>query len=150
MDQDPQPETRPRILLVEDDPDIARLVALHLGELDLALEHCDRGDRALERALGESWSLLLLDLRLPGMDGLEICRRVRERGLRTPVLMLTSKASELDRVLGLELGADDYVTKPFSPLELVARVKAILRRVAMDAEPEAEGARFLTTATSTR
>ncbi|MEM1187483.1 MAG: response regulator transcription factor [Pseudomonadota bacterium] len=137
MDQESSPSSRPRILLVEDDPDIARLVALHLGELDLEVEHCDRGDLALDRALREDWSLLMLDLRLPGMDGLEICRRVRESGMRTPVLMLTSKSSELDRVLGLELGADDYVTKPFSPLELVARVKAILRRVDMDASPAA-------------
>ncbi|MEO1078363.1 MAG: response regulator transcription factor [Pseudomonadota bacterium] len=137
MDQESSPSSRPRILLVEDDPDIARLVALHLGELDLEVEHCDRGDLALDRALQEEWSLLMLDLRLPGIDGLEICRRVRESGIRTPVLMLTSKSSELDRVLGLELGADDYVTKPFSPLELVARVKAILRRVDMDASPAA-------------
>jgi DNA-binding response OmpR family regulator len=133
MDQETSQAKRPRILLVEDDPDIARLVMLHLGELDLGLEHSDRGDQALLRALEEPWSLLILDLRLPGMDGLEICRRLREAGVRTPVLMLTSKSSELDRVLGLELGADDYVTKPFSPLELVARVKAMLRRVTMDA-----------------
>jgi DNA-binding response OmpR family regulator len=143
VDQVASPSERPRILLVEDDPDIARLVSLHLGELDLCLEHCDRGDTALERVQGEDWSLLILDLRLPGMDGLEVCRRVREAGIRTPVLMLTSKSSELDRVLGLELGADDYVTKPFSPLELVARVKAILRRVVMDTTPESTAERHL-------
>ena len=143
MDQEPSASSRPRILLVEDDPDIARLVALHLEELDLDVEHCDRGDLALQRATSEEWALLMLDLRLPGLDGLEICRRVRESGIRTPVLMLTSKSSELDRVLGLELGADDYVTKPFSPLELVARVKAILRRVTMDASPAAASEQHL-------
>ncbi len=121
-----------RILLVEDDPDIARLITLHLSELGPDVEHCERGDTALERALAEDWKLIILDLRLPGLGGLDICRRLRELGRHTPVLMLTSKSSELDRVLGLELGADDYVTKPFSPIELTARVKAILRRVSLE------------------
>ena len=121
-----------RILLVEDDPDIARLVSLHLSELETEVEHCDRGDDALDRALAEEWALIVLDLRLPGLGGLDLCRRLREQGRHTPILMLTSKASELDRVLGLELGADDYVTNPFSPMELTARVKAILRRVSLE------------------
>jgi DNA-binding response OmpR family regulator len=118
-----------QILLVEDEQDIAALVALHLQDIDARTEHVTRGDAALELALHKPWDMIILDLRLPGIGGLEICRRIRENGIQTPVLMLTSKATELDRVLGLELGADDYVTKPFSPLELVARVKAILRRV---------------------
>ena len=125
-----------RILLVEDDPDIARLVTLHLSELGPDVEHCDRGDTALQRALTEEWKLIILDLRLPGMGGLDVCRRLREQGRHTPILMLTSKSSELDRVLGLELGADDYVTKPFSPIELIARIKAILRRVSLESSPE--------------
>ena len=118
-----------RLLLVEDDPDIAHLVLLHLEDLEAELVHRDRGDTALELARQEDWDLIILDLRLPGKNGLDICRELREHGDYTPILMLTAKSSELDRVLGLELGADDYLTKPFSPLELVARVKAILRRV---------------------
>lgn len=122
----------PRILLVEDDADIARLITLHLEDLDAQLRHADRGDDALELALAETWDLIILDLRLPGISGLDICRRLREQGRLMPVLMLTAKSSELDRVLGLELGADDYLSKPFSPLELGARVKALLRRAGMN------------------
>jgi DNA-binding response OmpR family regulator len=133
-----------RILLVEDDPDIARLVALHLAELVDEVEHCDRGDTALERALAEDWSLIILDLRLPGIGGLDVCRKLREAGRHTPILMLTSKGNELDRVLGLELGADDYVTKPFSPMELTARIKAILRRVSLEARSAPDAADLLT------
>ena len=118
-----------QILLVEDDIDIARLAMLHLEDLDGRVQHCARGDTALKLALDGNWDLIILDLKLPGMNGLDICRELRQQGDHTPILMLTAKSSELDRVLGLELGADDYVTKPFSPLELVARVKAILRRV---------------------
>ena len=87
------------------------------------------GTRGLELAQSESWDLIVLDLRLPGLDGLEICRRLRSQSNYTPILMLTSRSSEFDRVLGLELGADDYLTKPFSILELVARVKALFRRI---------------------
>ncbi len=122
-------EQQPRILLVEDDQDIARLVQLHLQDLNASVLHCGRGDQALELALEQHWDLLILDLRLPGLSGLDLCRHLREQGNHTPILMLTAKSTELDRVLGLELGADDYVTKPFSPIELVARVKAILRRM---------------------
>jgi DNA-binding response OmpR family regulator len=118
-----------RILLVEDDRDIAQLVLLHLEDVDALVQHSDHGDDALALAQQQSWGLIILDLRLPGRNGLDICRELREAGDHTPILMLTAKSSELDRVLGLELGADDYLTKPFSPLELVARVKAILRRV---------------------
>lgn len=121
----------PRILLVEDDPDIARLVQLHLEDLAADVKHCPRGDDAVELALSENWELIVLDLRLPGLSGLEICKRLRGEGRYTPILMLTAKSAELDRVLGLELGADDYLTKPFSPLELSARVKALLRRSAV-------------------
>ncbi|WOJ94793.1 response regulator transcription factor [Congregibacter variabilis] len=121
----------PRILLVEDDADIARLVSLHLEDLNIQFHHSSRGDDALKLACSENWDLLILDLRLPGLSGLELCRQLREQGNQTPILMLTAKSTELDRVLGLELGADDYLTKPFSPLELTARVKALLRRAAM-------------------
>ena len=122
-------QERLRILMVEDDVDIARLVLLHLEDLEAEIQHCDRGDTALRLALNENWDLIILDLRLPGRNGLDICRELREQGDHTPILMLTAKSSELDRVLGLELGADDYLTKPFSPLELVARVKAIKQSI---------------------
>ena len=122
---------QPRVLFVEDDEDIARLVLLHLQDIDGDVEHVGRGDDALQRAQAEHWDLLILDLRLPGKSGLDICRKLREQGNHVPILMLTAKSGELDRVLGLELGADDYLTKPFSPLELVARVRALLRRAAL-------------------
>lgn len=130
----------PRILLVEDDEDIARLILLHLRDIDAQVRHCDRGDNALSLASEESWDLIVLDLRLPGLSGLDVCRKLREQGRTTPILMLTAKSSELDRVLGLELGADDYLAKPFSPLELVARIKALLRRASMLARPSKSGA----------
>src|SRR5258708_12985953 len=118
-----------RVLVIEDEPDIARLVALHLEDLGCEVDTSHDGRSGLARALdGTAWSLLVLDLRLPEVDGLEICRRVRSSATYTPILMLTARASELDRVLGLETGADDYVTKPFSFVEFTARLKAILRR----------------------
>lgn len=136
---DAQETTGPRILLVEDDADIARLVTLHLRELAGELHHCSRGDDALRTARDQHWDLLVLDLRLPGLGGLDICRRLREHGRHTPILMLTAKSGELDRVLGLELGADDYLTKPFSPLELTARVRALLRRSTISQQNDAHG-----------
>jgi DNA-binding response OmpR family regulator len=119
---------RKRILVIEDERDIAELIRLHLDDLDYSVTISGDGNTGLRKASAESWDLIILDLRLPGMDGLEICRRIRQNSSSVPVLMLTSKSSELDRVVGLEIGADDYVTKPFSVLELIARVKAILRR----------------------
>jgi len=118
-----------RILLVEDEEDIAELVALHLGDLCDDVVIAGDGHEGFRLATTEDWSLICLDLRLPGPDGLEICRAIRRERPYQPILMLTSKSAELDRVLGLETGADDYLTKPFSVLELVARVRAILRRV---------------------
>lgn len=118
-----------RILLVEDEQDIANLVALHLSDLCDALVVASDGYEGMRLATSDNWALIILDLRLPGPDGLEICRAVRRDRPYQPVLMLTSKSSELDRVLGLETGADDYLTKPFSVLELVARVRAIFRRI---------------------
>jgi len=118
-----------RVLVIEDERDIASLVGLHLRDLDLEVATCGDGDEGLRLALSEHWDLVVLDLSLPGTDGLEICRRVRLGGEYTPILMLTARSSELDRVLGLETGADDYLTKPFGIVEFIARVKAILRRV---------------------
>lgn len=118
-----------RILLVEDEPDIADLAALHLGDVCDDVVVAGDGYDGLRLATSTEWSLIVLDLRLPGPDGLEICRAVRRERPHQPIMMLTSKSSELDRVLGLETGADDYLTKPFGVLELVARARAILRRV---------------------
>ena len=120
-----------RILLVEDEPDIADLAALHLGDVCDDVVVASDGYDGLRLATSTEWSLIVLDLRLPGPDGLEICRAVRRERPHQPIMMLTSKSSELDRVLGLETGADDYLTKPFGVLELVARARAILRRVDM-------------------
>lgn len=118
-----------RILLVEDEQDIADLVALHLSDVCDEIVVANDGYEGMRLATTDNWALIILDLRLPGPDGLEICRAVRRERPYQPILMLTSKSSELDRVLGLETGADDYLTKPFSVLELVARVRAIFRRI---------------------
>lgn len=121
--------TRRKILVVEDEKDISDLVALHLGDLCDELHSASDGYEGMRMATSDSWDLIILDLMLPGPDGLEICRALRRERPYQPVLMLTSKSAELDRVLGLETGADDYITKPFSVLELVARVRAIFRRI---------------------
>ena len=118
-----------KVLVVEDEFDIAQLIRLHLNDIDCDVTLAADGHEGLRQALAQEWDLVMLDLRLPGPDGLSICRALRREQTYTPILMLTSKSSELDRVLGLELGADDYVTKPFSVSELMARVKAIFRRV---------------------
>jgi len=117
------------ILVVEDEQDIAELVALHLRDNDFEVTIALDGHEGMRQAFARDWDLVILDLKLPGPDGLSICRSLRREKGYLPILMLTSKSSELDRVLGLELGADDYVTKPFSVSELVARVKALFRRI---------------------
>jgi DNA-binding response OmpR family regulator len=117
-----------RVLVVEDDPDIGRLVTLQLAELGCESRLIDDGVSALAEAQASRYDLVILDIMLPRMDGLQICRRLRDSEHYTPILMLTAKSSEIDRVLGLELGADDYLTKPFSMLELAARVKGVFRR----------------------
>jgi len=118
-----------RVLVIEDDQDIAHLLALNLQDICDHVDVAQNGSQGWEMAESGKYDLIILDLMLPGIDGLEICRRLRARPHYTPILMLTAKSSELDRVLGLELGADDYLTKPFSIMELLARVKAIFRRV---------------------
>ena len=121
--------TAQRILLVEDERDIAELAAMHLNDHHFDVTTCHDGSEALQLAVDQRWSLIILDIRLPGVDGLDICKRLRSDGCQTPILIVSAKSTEFDRVLGLELGADDYVVKPFGVLELVARVKALLRRV---------------------
>ncbi|MFN0158683.1 MAG: response regulator transcription factor [Bacteroidota bacterium] len=118
-----------KVLIIEDDKDIAQLVQLHISDLGCACEVAFDGEVGLEKALKNRFDLIVLDLMLPGLDGLEICKEIRMEKNYTPILMLTSRSEELDKILGLELGADDYLTKPFSIRELVARVKAIFRRV---------------------
>ncbi|MGW1985993.1 response regulator transcription factor [Streptomyces collinus] len=123
----PRPGARGRVLVVDDDPTVAEVVAGYLDRAGYAVDRAADGPAALERAAAHRPDLVVLDLMLPGMDGLEVCRRLREHGL-VPVVMLTARGDEEDRVLGLEVGADDYVTKPFSPRELVLRVDSVLRR----------------------
>jgi DNA-binding response OmpR family regulator len=117
-----------KILVIEDEYDIAQLIHIHLSELSQQVTLVHDGQQGLDLALHQHWDVIVLDLRLPHVDGLEICRQIRNRDNYVPILMLTAKSTELDRVLGLELGADDYLTKPFSVIELSARVKALLRR----------------------
>lgn len=118
-----------QILVVEDNRDMADLVAMHLRDMGAEVTVCVDGDDGLQKALTGKFDLIILDIMLPGTDGLQICKQLRAESKYTPVLMLTAKSTELDRVLGLEIGADDYLTKPFSIRELIARVKAILRRI---------------------
>lgn len=120
-----------RILVIEDENDISQLVRLHLEDIGCEVKQAFDGIVGLAEAEAQPYDLIVLDLKLPGLDGLEVCRRLRSQARYTPILMLTSKSSELDRVLGLEMGADDYLTKPFSVMELTARAKAIFRRVGM-------------------
>lgn len=118
-----------RILVVEDNLDIANLVAMHLRDMGATVDLKNNGHDGLKQAQAIDYDLVILDLMLPGMDGLEVCSELRKRPAYTPILMLTAKSAEADRVLGLDTGADDYLSKPFSVRELVARVKAIFRRV---------------------
>lgn len=117
------------VLVVEDAADIANLVQLHLRDIGCQVKLAYSGDAGWAEAQSKSYDLIILDLMLPGIDGLEICRRLRAQANYTPVLMLTSKSTEVDRVVGLEMGADDYLVKPFSVSEFIARVKAIFRRM---------------------
>jgi DNA-binding response OmpR family regulator len=117
------------VLVIEDQADIAALIKLHLQDLSCDVDIAFDGISGLASARARSYDLVILDIMLPKLDGLEVCRQMRARGVETPIMMLTAKAAEFDRVLGLELGADDYLTKPFSLRELIARVKAMFRRI---------------------
>ena len=117
------------VLIIEDNPGIGELVRMHVAELGMTPVLYDRGDTGLMRFREGGIDLVILDLMLPGLDGLSVCRDIRSSPGYVPVLMLTAKSTELDRVLGLEMGADDYLTKPFSVAELSARVKALFRRL---------------------
>lgn len=116
-----------RVLIVDDDVELCRLLAERLSTEDFSIEAIHNGERGLERILSQDYALVILDLMLPGMKGLDVLRHVRERSA-VPVLILTARGEDVDRILGLEIGADDYLPKPFNPRELIARIRAILRR----------------------
>ncbi|MEW5559981.1 response regulator transcription factor [Enterobacter asburiae] len=120
--------TPKKILLVEDDQDIATLLRLNLQDEGYQIVHEADGNQALVQLEKQVWDAVILDLMLPGVDGLEICRRIRQMTRYLPVIIISARTSETHRVLGLEMGADDYLPKPFSVLELIARVKALFRR----------------------
>lgn len=121
-------DSNKRVLIVEDDLHIAELLRMHLRDEGYVVEHAADGHAGLRELERSHWDALVLDLMLPGIDGLEICRRARAMARYTPIIIISARSSEVHRILGLELGADDYLAKPFSVLELVARVKALLRR----------------------
>ena len=134
----------PHILVAEDQADIRDLLVMNLRSAGYDVAAVADGAAALASQADSASDLLILDLMMPALDGLEVCKALRARGHSTPILMLTAKSTELDRVLGLELGADDYLTKPFSLAELLARVKALLRRAEMQrAAPDGTAARVL-------
>jgi DNA-binding response OmpR family regulator len=118
-----------KVLIIEDDKEISDLLEIHLKDIDCGISKEYNGITGLNKVKLENYDLIVLDVMLPGMDGLEVCKEIRKSGILTPILMLTSKSEEIDKVLGLELGADDYLTKPFSIKEFIARIKAIFRRV---------------------
>jgi len=124
-----------RVLVIEDDEDIAKLISIHLRDLGCEVNQARTGDMGHQLAIQYSFDLIVLDIMLPGMDGLEVCRKLRAAEIVCPILMLTAKSEEIDKVLGLETGADDYLTKPFGIREFIARVKAIFRRSSLNAVP---------------
>jgi len=117
-----------QILLVEDEQDIADLLSLHLASSEHQITHVSCGERGMQLALSRRWDLAILDRGLPKLDGVDICRALRKNSPDTGIILLTARDSEIDRVLGLELGADDYITKPFSIMELLARIRSVTRR----------------------
>jgi len=123
----PPPDDRQRVLIVEDEPNIASFARMYLEAAGFDVSLAARGDDGLRMAEAEPPHLIILDLMLPGLDGYEVTKRIRQKG-QTPIIMLTARDDAVDKVVGLELGADDYITKPFNPRELVARVRAVLRR----------------------
>jgi two-component system, OmpR family, response regulator CpxR len=131
-------ESRTRLLVVDDDQELCSMLAEYLGPEGFSVETAGSGSAALERVGRGALDLVVLDVMLPELSGFEVLRRLRA-GSRIPVIMLTARGEEVDRVIGLELGADDYLAKPFSPRELVARVRAVLRRMASDPQPAAPG-----------
>ncbi|MEO5941813.1 MAG: response regulator transcription factor [Ferruginibacter sp.] len=124
------------ILMIEDDPNIVELVVIHLKDIHCECTTFNNGEEGLKYALNHPFDLIILDINLPGKNGIEICKTLRAEKITTPIMMLTAKSEEIDKVIGLETGADDYLTKPFSIREFIARVKAILRRTELTKSPE--------------
>jgi two-component system response regulator CpxR len=129
-----------RVLVIDDDTELCELVAEYLTREGFAVEAAHDGVSGAERALSGEHALVALDVMLPGLNGLDVLRRVRAEGGRVPVLMLTARGSDVDRIIGLEIGADDYLPKPFNPRELVARIRAILRRARPASDDTAQAA----------
>lgn len=120
--------SKSKILIIEDDREISKVVAINLKDAGMEIQHAYNGGHGLEMAKTGGYNLIILDIMLPVLDGITVCKKIREDDPLTPIMMLTAKAEEIDRIIGLELGADDYMTKPFSIRELTARVRALLRR----------------------
>lgn len=127
-----------KILIIEDEESIRMALEDDFRLEDYDVEVASDGIEGLAKAENPDTDMIILDIMLPGMNGFDICKKLRNQGIRTPIIMLTAKGQEIDRVLGLEIGADDYVTKPFSPRELQARVKAVLRRMETEPDDKAE------------
>jgi two-component system alkaline phosphatase synthesis response regulator PhoP len=127
-----------RILLVEDEESLVLTLTDRLVSEGFIVESATDGDTALERGIREAFDLILLDVALPGKNGLDVCRDLRQRGIQTPILMLTARGQVIDRVLGLKLGADDYLTKPFDMMELLARIEALFRRSRASSAPSTD------------
>jgi len=130
-----------KVLVIEDDINIVDLLEIHLKDLECSITRAHDGELGLELATGQQFDLIILDVMLPKMEGMEVCRQIRARKNVTPILMLTAKSEEIDKVLGLETGADDYLTKPFSVREFIARVKAIFRRTKLMRESMTDAAK---------
>lgn len=130
------------ILLIEDEPGLVITISDLLASENYRVEYAQDGDSGLTRALNGSHDLVIIDVMLPGRNGFDICRRLRERGIDTPILMLTARAQIADRVVGLRIGADDYLVKPFDPAELLARIEALLRRSRKSVQPAVKAVRF--------
>lgn len=130
-----------KVLIIEDDIQISALLEIHLADLSCEVMRSRNGKEGLELASKNTFDLLILDLMLPGMDGMEVCRRVRMAGNNTPIIILSAKSEEIDKILGLESGADYYLTKPFSVREFIARVKAVFRRMEEEREEAARSNR---------
>jgi len=125
-----------KVLIIEDDSEIIRLLEIHLKDLGCITSSTNFGDEGLRRAIENPPDLIILDVMLPEMDGIEVCQKIRANNIKSPIMMLTARSEEIDKVLGLEVGADDYLTKPFSVREFIARVKAIFRRQKMSSKEE--------------
>ncbi|MEM9000295.1 MAG: response regulator transcription factor [Bacteroidota bacterium] len=126
-----------KVLIIEDDAEIIHLLEIHLKDLGCSVLSARQGDLGLRLAVEENPDLIILDVMLPEMDGIEVCQKIRANDIKSPIMMLTARSEEIDKVLGLEVGADDYLTKPFSVREFIARVKAIFRRQKMTIKQKA-------------